>query len=139
MKIFSMLVATLIVTGLLTIAYGTDAKPDISPKITGLKYVRIDKETILITDGFFYKKNNSKLDYETTIHIKDVNNGIFQTEGVVPAGFDTAIGVTWIFDKPSISFHAGENDYKYTSKYKGAMIKFTEKGVLVKGFKIDVK
>lgn len=105
--------------------------------LKGLTYERVDIDTILITDGFFAEKITDQLGYETQIHIVDIKNGVFKTSGEVPLGRETAVGVTWVFDKPSLSFRAGKDKYIYQSKFAGATVKLTEKGVLVRGVTIQ--
>ncbi len=109
------------------------------PACKSLKYTPIDKDTILITEGFSYQKNR-ELRAPHLMGIKGVKEGnvFIPDEGSVTIPeFETAVNVTWEFIKPGIAFQ--RDGCLYTSKIEGATIKFTKEGVLVKDFKISGK
>lgn len=104
-----------------------------------LKYTQIDKDTILITEGFSYQKDHV-LSISHLMGIKGVKEGnVFIPEegSVTIPDFESAVNVTWEFTKPDLVFQ--RDGCIYTSKVEGATIKFTKEGVLVKDFKISEK
>lgn len=142
-------------------------KPEGKQKSYAFEYYKIDDQTVLITDGFKYRKGYILGD-KIHIAIRDVvRNGILYPEGGMPFiplcaeseasiekrnrernqdpfGFSfeplsDAVGVTWIFSEPGIKFSCYNKPYviSFKSRIRGATIEFTEKGVLVKGFLID--
>lgn len=118
---------------------GTSSAKESQPACKSLKYTRIDKDTILITEGFTYQKNR-ELRMPHLMGIKDVNedNAFILDQGSVAiTEFESAVNVTWEFLKPDIVFRRG--GCVYTSKVEGATIKFTKEGVLVKDFEISGK
>ena len=102
--------------------------------LKGLKIERIDKNTVLITDGFVYQRN-MRVSFRQTIRITDIQGGKIRAKGAVLMGAESAVGSTWIFNKPGIVLHNG--DYIYTSKLKDASIQFFQEGVVLKGFSIE--
>jgi len=102
--------------------------------LKGLKAEKINRDTVRIAEGFVYQRN-MELSSGQSIRIMDIEGGIMRTEGTVAMGAESAVGTTWIFDKPSIILHNG--DYIYKSKVKDATIKFTKEGVLLQGFSIE--
>jgi hypothetical protein len=112
------------------------AKP-VQPACKSLKYTQIDKDTLLITEGFSYQKNRAL----TNSHlmgiqgIKEGNIFILDEGSVTIPDFESAVNVTWEFLKPKLVLL--RDGCVYTSKVEGATITFTKEGVLVKGFKIS--
>jgi hypothetical protein len=102
-----------------------------------LKYSQIDKDTILITEGFSYQKNRELINGHLTgiQGVKEGNVFILDEGSVSIPDNESAVNVTWEFIKPDIAFL--RDDCIYTSKVEGATIKFTKEGVLVKDFKIS--
>ncbi len=108
------------------------------PACRSLKYTRIDKDTILITEGFSFQKNREvKIPFLMGIQgVKEGNEFILdEASPVGDPGFESAVNVTWEFEKPDIAFQ--RDGCVYTSTAEGATIKFTKEGVLVKNFKIS--
>ena len=104
-----------------------------------LKYTQIDKDTILITEGFSYQKNR-ELNVSHLMGIKGIKEGnvLIPEEGSITIpDFESAVNVTWEFTKPGLVFQ--RDGCIYTSKVEGATIQFTKEGVLVKDFKISEK
>ncbi len=109
------------------------------PACKSLKYTKIDKDTILITEGFSYQKDR-ELNVPHLMGIKGVTEGnIFVPDegSVTIPGAESAVNVTWEFIKPDLVFI--RDGCRYTSKSEGATIQFTKEGVLVKSFKISGK
>lgn len=109
----------------------------LQPACKFLKYTPIDKDSILITEGFTYQKN-LELRMPHLMGIRGVNEGnafILEEGSVAIPGFESALNVTWEFLEPDIVFL--RDRCVYTSKVEGATIKFTKEGVLVKNFKIS--
>jgi hypothetical protein len=118
---------------------GSSSAKESQPACESLKYTQIDKDAILITEGFTYQKNH-ELRMPHLMGIKDVNeeNAFILDQGSVAIPeFESAVNVTWEFLKPGIVFNRG--GCVYTSKVEGATIKFTKEGVLVKDFEISGK
>jgi hypothetical protein len=112
------------------------AKP-LQTTCKSLKYTQIDKDTILITEGFSYQKNR-ELNNSHLMGIQGIKEGnifIFDEGSVTIPDFESAVNVTWDFLKPAIVFQ--RDSCVYTSKTEGATITFTKEGVLVKNFKIS--
>ena len=111
----------------------------LQPACKSLKYTRIDKDTILITEGFTYQKSRV-LNVPHMMGISAVNEGNFfipEQGSVTIPDFESAVNVTWEFTWPDIRFQ--RDGCIYTSNVEGATIKFTKEGVLVKNFKISEK
>ena len=117
----------------------TSSARQLKPACKSLKYTQIDKDTILITEGFTYQKSRA-LNVPHMMGISAVNEGnIFIPEqgSVTIPDFESAVNVTWEFTWPDIRFQ--RDGCIYTSNVEGATIKFTKEGVLVKNFKISEK
>ena len=100
--------------------------------LNGLVYEKQSEGAYIIKKGFGYQKNVT-LD-NTFFTVKDIKNGMFETEGAVPLGYENAVGVTWSFAKPGLIYHNG--NYVYSSLIKGATISFKKDGVYLNGFEI---
>lgn len=150
---------------------------------------KIDKDAVLITDGFPYRKDmeyggghviNIKeiseravfaADKDSVVHMRFVPTMLsgpvsglptFSGKGIMFVPMCTAdskssqklqtntgqpgmnieyladtVGQTWIFNEPGMSFTV--KNTLFTSNTKGASIKFTQEGVLLKGFTINWK
>ncbi len=112
---------------------------EIRPACNSLKYTQVDRDTILITDGFSYQKDIA-LNAPQLMGTKGVkeDNTFIPGEGSGPLpGLESAINVTWEFTKPGIRFI--RDGCAYRSKVEGATIQFTKEGVLVKNFQISGK
>ena len=117
----------------------TSSTGQLKPACRSLKYTQIDKDTILITEGFSYQKDRV-LSISHLMGIKGVKEGnvFIPDEGSVTIpDFESAVNVTWEFTRPDIVFQ--RDGCIYTSKVEGATIAFTKEGVLVKDFKISQK
>lgn len=101
--------------------------------LKGLKLKTLSENTVKITDRFHYQKN-LKIKNISFVITDISDNRVLKTEGLIPAGRESAVGVTWIFSKPGLVYH--NDNYSYTSKVDSATISFLSDGVLIKGFEI---
>jgi hypothetical protein len=131
---------------------------------SGLKWTKLGKGSILITEGFEYRKD-MKLGYKNTIVIESVEKGVFTAKGgasFIPLFNETeeskkarekakktggmyfenvsdAVGNEWIFPNKNMTFNVYTPDdlvFKFRSLTNNATIEFRNDGVLVTGFEI---
>ena len=131
---------------------------------SGLKWTKLGNGSILITEGFEYRKD-MKLGYKKTIVIESVEKGVFkakggllftpllneteeskkarqkakQTGGIYFETLSDAVGNEWIFPNKNMTFNVYTPDdlvYKFRSLINNATIEFRNDGVLVTGFDI---
>jgi len=136
-------------TTLQTTDGGQSAPPAERRPITTLKELAGFQQpdgTILITSGFSFDTNFSIPDgYQISIGDSgDIDKIQFKqflaSEQMSPDGkyvsrlANTAIGISWYFEKAQTSFHTG--NYVYTALRDGSTVTFTTNGVLLAGFKI---
>ena len=99
-----------------------------------LKYETIDKNSILIKEGFPYDKEG-ELAGGYVYYVTDIVGNVFLfDQDTVLLPFKFYVNVTLNFLKSNLMFTRGKCIYKSTKK--GAIIKFLEEGVLVKDFDI---
>jgi len=103
-------------------------------ELKSLQVEKIDANTVKITDGFAYQRD-IVLESPSEIRITGFLGNLMMTEGVVPTGGQSAVGMTWVFTKPNLVLHNGDNIY--TSLTNHASIRFTKEGVILKSFKIE--
>jgi hypothetical protein len=104
--------------------------------LKGLKIERIDHNTVLVTDGFYYQRDFT-LGSPIVVRIKDLQGDIIipEADSLVPAGHITSIGVTLVFTKVGMVWR--DEQFTYTSLATNASMEFTKQGVLLKSFKIE--
>jgi|GEM_PF-3256619 len=100
----------------------------------GLKLDNLGKNIVRVSEGFVYQRD-IELSSPFVISITSIERGIVRSEGAVPMGAESAVGMTWVFTKPALVLHNG--DYIYTSLKSGASIQFTKEGAILNGFKIE--
>jgi hypothetical protein len=102
---------------------------------SSIKYKRIDKETILATSGIPYNESLSFYN-EQVIRIANVVGGVMMPEKGSASFFggNDAINCKWLLTKQGLSVPLG--NCMVTSKFGGAYVKFTKKGVLIYGCKM---
>ena len=89
----------------------------------GLKIAQIGTNSVCISEGFDYQRNIAAPEF--VVRVTDVKDGtIMKFEGKVPIGYESAVGMSWMFDKPGMTLENG--DYIYTSLVKDATIKLTK-------------
>lgn len=146
---------------MLVIVTASHAKQEKQKKSFALEYQKIDENTILITEGFKYRKDMSLRKMRT--NIDNARDGILYSgdfafiplcaqaeesvekkerenkEGFSFQTLSDAVGITWIFNRPGIKFSCWNKNYKISFKsiVRDATIEFTENGVLVKNFYIE--
>ena len=126
-----------------------------------LKFSTVDKETFLVASGWDYRKD-MKIGYAQNMVIKDVEKGVFITNGGMPfiplcmeseeskqkrkaqkdsGGFhfetlSDVIGVTWVFNRRGITFDVG--GCQFMPLISGATVEFLDEGVRLRGFQVGL-